>query len=108
MAAMLWLTNNTVRPSYAPRAFYRDIFSETPHRLPPALRRRSESPVPVRGHGESQTHVHAADVTFHGRVEELLDFRKCDDLVKLPLDLFSRHAQDRAVEKDVFPAVNSG
>ena len=33
-----------------------------------------------------------------------LDFGEGNDLVEFPTDLALRHAEDRAVEKDVFPA----
>src|SRR5689334_2994691 len=49
-----------------------------------------------------EPYVHAAAVSFDWRVDELLDFRETDDLLKLSLDLFARHAEYRAVEKNVF------
>src|SRR5215211_4780623 len=55
-----------------------------------------------------QPHVHAAAISFDGCVNEFLDFGEGDDLIKLPLDLFPRHAEDRSVEKDVLASTQFG
>src|ERR1035441_3865452 len=57
----------------------------------------------VRRHGESKAHIHTAAVAFHRRVQKLLHFGKCHDLVELLLNLHPCHSEDRAVEEDVFP-----
>src|SRR6476659_2218204 len=49
-----------------------------------------------------EAHVHAAAVSLDRRVDKFFDFGKADDLVELSFDLFPRHPEDRAVEKDVF------
>ena len=58
----------------------------------------------VRGHGESQPHAHAAGVALHRRIDELLHAGEVHDLVELAVDFGFGHAQDRAVEVDVFPS----
>src|SRR5882724_11177961 len=60
--------------------------------------------VEMRGDGESEAHVHAAGVMFHGGVDEFVDFGKGDDLVKLPIDLDTLHSQNRAVQENILAA----
>ncbi len=52
---------------------------------------------------EPEPHLHAARVTLHGCVQELLDTGKIDDLIERRVDLALAHAENRAVEVDVFP-----
>src|SRR5664280_2281471 len=54
--------------------------------------------------GESQAQIHAGGVVLYGGVEEAVDLGECDDLVELAADLGALHAQDGAVEIDVFAA----
>src|SRR5205085_9132245 len=56
----------------------------------------------MRGDGESKTHIHAARIAFHRRVEELIDLRERDDFIEFRHDLTSLHAEDCAVEENVF------
>src|SRR6266851_7299795 len=51
--------------------------------------------------GKSETYIHAARIKFHSRVDELLDLREGDYLVKLLIDLGALHAEDRPVEINV-------
>src|SRR5204862_3242331 len=53
-------------------------------------------------HCKRKTHVHTRGVAFHGRVEESLDVRESNDFIEFPSDLRSRHAEDSAVQKNVF------
>jgi hypothetical protein len=62
----------------------------------------------VSCHGEPKTDIHAAAVTLYWSVEEFLDFREGDDLVKFVFYLQAAHAEDRAVQKDVFPVCEFG
>src|SRR5438445_10998151 len=50
----------------------------------------------VSGNGEGQTHIHAARVPLHRCVHELLYPGEVHDLLQLPVDLGSFHAQDIA------------
>ena len=59
--------------------------------------------VEVSGDREGELDVHAGGIALDRRVDELGHFGKLDDLVKLPVDLGLRHAEDRAVEVDVLP-----
>jgi len=60
--------------------------------------------VEVRCDGEGEPHVHAAGVALDGGVDEFrLDFGERDDLVEVSVDVGLGHAEDRAVEVDVFP-----
>ena len=43
-----------------------------------------------------------------GRIEKLLDFGESDDFVELPFDFAAAHAEDGAVEKNIFPAGQFG
>lgn len=56
----------------------------------------------VGGNGERQAHVHAAGVALDWGVEEFFDFGKGDDLIQFADDFGFVHAQDGAVEEDVF------
>ena len=58
----------------------------------------------MRRHRESQADIHARGVALDRRIEKSLDLGKGDDLVEFPADLGPRHAEDRAVQKDVFAA----
>src|SRR5206468_1136535 len=62
----------------------------------------------VCGDGKGQPDVHAAGKALHWRVDELLDPGKGHDLVELARDLLAAHAQDRAVQVDVFPTRQFG
>ncbi len=46
--------------------------------------------------------IHAAGVAFHRSVEEALDLGEGDDLVEFAADLRALHAEDGAVEKNIF------
>ena len=58
----------------------------------------------VGGDGEGEADVHAAGVKLHGGIDEFLDFGEGDDFVEFPGDFGAFHAEDRAVEEDVFAA----
>src|SRR4051794_23045528 len=48
--------------------------------------------------------VHAAGISLYWSIDELFDLSKSDDLVEFALDLGLSHAQDGAVQEDVFPS----
>ena len=56
------------------------------------------------GDREGEAHIHPAGIAFDRGVQEFLDVREGDDLVKLSFDLDAHHAKDRAVEENVLPA----
>ena len=56
------------------------------------------------GNGERQPHRHPAGIAFDRRVEEGLDFGERNDLVELPQDLATGHAENRAIDEDVLAA----
>src|SRR5438105_8800243 len=60
--------------------------------------------IQVRGHGESQTHIHTTRVMFDSRFEKLLGARETYDFIKLRVDLAPAHAQDRSVEINILTA----
>ena len=55
----------------------------------------------VGRNGEGQADVHSAAIAFNRRVEELLDIREPDDVVKLALYLLGHQPQDCAVQVDI-------
>lgn len=59
--------------------------------------------VEVGGDGESQADVHAAGVALDGRVDEFADLREFDDLVEFFPHFRPGHAEDGAIQVDVFP-----
>jgi len=59
-------------------------------------------------HGESEAHVHARRVVFDRRIEEPLHLGEGHDLVELAPNLGARHAQDGAVQEDIFAAAEFG
>ena len=83
-AAMLWLTNSTVRP---PLGHVAHLAEALLLELGVADRQHlvddQDFRLQVRGHGERQPHVHAAGIVLDRRVEELLDLGEGDDLVEL-------------------------
>ena len=104
-AAMLWLTNSTVRPPLAdvvhlaealllePRVADREHFVDD-----------QDLRLEVRRDREREPHVHAARVVLHRRVDEALDLGEGDDLVELARDLRAAHAENRAVQENVLAA----
>src|SRR4030095_769571 len=56
----------------------------------------------VGGDRECQSKVHAARVVFYRRVDEFFDFGEGFNLVKLAPDFNASHAQNSAVQVDVF------
>src|SRR6266849_2740269 len=54
------------------------------------------------GHSKSQANVHAATVAFYRGIEKTFDLGEGHDLVKLRFDLGPGHAENRAIEKDIF------
>ena len=53
---------------------------------------------------ESQTQEHTRGVELHLGVDKLLNLRKGDNIVKSSFDLLFTHAQNCAVEKNIFTA----
>ncbi len=102
---MLWLTNSTVRPCLGHVAHLAQALAlelGVAHRQ--HLVHHQDLRLQMGGHREGQAQVHAAGIALDGRVDELLHFGEVHDLVELALDLGAAHAQDGAVEVDVFPA----
>src|SRR5436309_11409173 len=62
----------------------------------------------VGGDGEGEAGVHAAGVEFDGGVEEFFGFGEGDDFVEFFGDFGAFHAQDGAVEVDIFAAGEFG
>src|SRR5829696_8493537 len=60
------------------------------------------------GDRKREPHIHAARVSLHRRVDEFFYLREGDYLVELPLNLCLPHAEDGAVEEDVFAAGQFG
>src|SRR5437667_11505551 len=58
--------------------------------------------------GEGKTHIHSAAVAFHRSIQKLFDFGEGDDFVKLPADFGACHAQNGAIQKNVFAAGKLG
>ena len=58
----------------------------------------------VHSDRESQTQEHTRGVELHLSIDKLLNFRKSDNIVKSIFDLLFTHAQNRAVQEDIFPA----
>ncbi len=84
IAAMLWLTNSTVRPLlcdilHLAQALLLELdVADRQH-----LVDDQDLRLQVRRDGERQAHVHAAGVALDRRVEEFLDLGEGDDLVEL-------------------------
>jgi len=64
--------------------------------------------VEMCGDGEGEADVHAGGVTLDRRVEEFVDGGELDDVIELLEDFASAHAEDGAVEEDVFAAGEFG
>ena len=56
----------------------------------------------MRSHSECQPHIHTRTVALNRCVQELFDLGKGDDFVELAFDLSPAHAQDGAIQEDVF------
>src|SRR6267154_4313748 len=56
----------------------------------------------MRSDREGQPHIHARRIAVHRSVEKSVDLGEGDDLVEFALDLDAAHAEDRAVEVNVF------
>src|SRR5262249_19173614 len=56
----------------------------------------------VSSHGKGQAQVHSAGIMLHRRVNEFFDLGKGYDFVKFSFNLSPCHAQDRAVEINIF------
>src|SRR3954469_9243164 len=52
---------------------------------------------------ESQAQIHAAGVALDRRVDEFLDLGEGNDFIELTQDFRALHAQDRAIQKNIFP-----
>src|SRR5205823_493536 len=53
---------------------------------------------------ESKPHIHSARITLHRSIEEFFDLGEGDDLIEFFLNFGACHSEDRAVEKNIFPA----
>ena len=60
--------------------------------------------VEVSGDGERELYVHSRGVALYGGVDKLAALGKLDYLLDLAVDLGAAHAQNGAVEVDVFAA----
>ena len=60
------------------------------------------------GDGEGEADLHAARIALDRRVQEFVDAGEIDDGIELAVDLAPRHAQNGAVEIDVFAAGELG
>ena len=108
-AAMLWLTKRTVRPWCGDFAHFAEAFLlEGGVADGEDFVDEEDFGFEVGGDGEGQADVHAGGVALDGRVDEFLDFGEGDDLVELAGDFALAHAEDGAVEEDVFAAGELG
>src|SRR5215475_11446503 len=57
----------------------------------------------MRRDGKCKAHIHPAGIIFNRRVYELFDLGEGNDLIELPIYFGAFHAEDRAVQVDVFP-----
>ncbi len=55
----------------------------------------------MRRDREGESHVHAAAVMLHWRVEKFLHLGKGDDFIEPFFCFFASHAENYAVEKDI-------
>ncbi len=62
----------------------------------------------VGGDGEGEADVHAGGVAFDGGIEEFFDAGEGYDFVKFAADFGAGHAEDGAVEVDVFATAEFG
>jgi hypothetical protein len=62
----------------------------------------------VRCHRKRQPYIHSTGIPFHRRIEELFDAGEVDDGVELFLDFGAFHAEDGAIEEDIFAAGEFG
>ena len=58
--------------------------------------------IEVSGHGEGEADIHAAGVAFDRGIEEFFDFGELDDFGEFGFNFGARHAEDGAIEEDVF------
>jgi hypothetical protein len=56
----------------------------------------------MRGDSKGEAQIHAAGIMLNRRVNKLLHFGKRHDLVELARDLDARHAENRAVQINIF------
>src|SRR5437762_6704862 len=54
-------------------------------------------------HGEGQPHVHTRRIPLYRRIEEFFDLGESYDFIKLPQYVLPGHAQNRAVDENIFP-----
>ncbi len=64
--------------------------------------------IDMDGDGKPEPHVHPGRVRLHRRVDEVLQFRELDNLVKPPADVALAEAEHDAVDEDVLAAGNLG
>jgi hypothetical protein len=62
----------------------------------------------MRGHCEGEPHVHPTGIIFDGCIEEFFRFGEGDDLIEFAFDFRFSHAEDGAVEIDIFAAGQFG
>mgnify|MGYP001317288154 CR=1 FL=1 len=55
-------------------------------------------------HSKRKPHVHTTGIALYRCIDELFYSRKVNDLIEFALHFSFVHPQDRAVEKDIFPA----
>src|SRR5277367_894369 len=64
--------------------------------------------IDVRRHGEPQPGVHAGRVSFYRSIDEVGETRELHDGVEFSIDLLPIHAQDGAVQVDIFSSGEVG
>ena len=100
---MLWLTNSMVLPPGTDLAeFFEAFFLKLGVAHGEDLVDEQDFGLHVRRDCKRQAHVHAAGVALDRRVNEFLHLGEGDDFVELARDLGSPHAEDGAVQEDVF------
>src|SRR5260370_38554513 len=64
--------------------------------------------IQVGSYRERQADVHSAGVMLHRSVKKFFDFGESNDLIEALGDFGLAHPQNRAIQKDVFPARQFG
>src|SRR5579872_1331972 len=62
----------------------------------------------MRRDREDESGLHTARISLYRRIDERFDSRKIDNLVKLADNLGSAHAENGAIEEDIFTTTELG
>src|SRR5260370_22873560 len=56
----------------------------------------------MRSDSKRQAHIHTAAITFDWRIQEFLELRKSDNLIKLLFGFASGHSENRTIQENIF------